>query len=86
MPAIHLLTLATVIAALVVAAELSNEHNQKQSAEFILAYADWLAVHLQEWMVTTQGDLVPGVPRHYIQNQSLQILKLPSSIRIPIRP
>ena len=60
-------TLATVIAALVVAAELSNEHNQKQSAEFILAYADWLAAHLEEWMVTTQGDLVPGVPRHYIR-------------------
>ncbi len=36
-------------------------------ADFILAYADWLAAHLEEWTVTTQGELVEGFPRHYIR-------------------
>ena len=36
-------------------------------ADFIFAYADWLAAHLEEWTVTTQGELVQGIPRHYIR-------------------
>ena len=32
-----------------------------------MAYADWLAAHLEEWTVTTRGDLVEGFPRHYIR-------------------
>jgi glucoamylase len=60
-------TLATVIAALVCAAELAQAHNQEASADFVLAYADWLAAHLEEWMVTTEGELVEGLPRHYIR-------------------
>jgi len=60
-------TLATVIAALVCAAELAREHSQEKSADFILTYADWLAAHLEDWTVTTQGELVEGLPRHYIR-------------------
>jgi len=60
-------TLATVIAALVCAAELARAHNQEKAADFILAYADWLVTHLEEWMVTTKGELVSGLPRHYIR-------------------
>ena len=60
-------TLATVIAGLVCAAECGKERGQAQLADFILAYADWLAAHLEEWTVTTQGELVPGFPRHYIR-------------------
>ncbi len=60
-------TLATVIAGLVCAAECGQYRNQPQMADFILAYADWLAAHLEEWTVTTQGELVPGIPRHYIR-------------------
>ena len=60
-------TLATVIAALVCAAELAREHHRGTTADFILAYADWLAAHLEDWMVTTQGELVKGLPRHYIR-------------------
>src|SRR5256884_915052 len=60
-------TLATVIAALVSAAEWANEYGQTRSADFIFAYADWLAAHLEEWTVTTQGELVYGFPRHYIR-------------------
>jgi glucoamylase len=60
-------TLATVIAALVCAAELAKDHGQPQTAGFILAYADWLAAHLEDWLVTTRGELVAGFPRHYLR-------------------
>src|ERR1035438_6059821 len=36
-------------------------------ADFILVYADWLAAHLEEWTVTTTGELVEGLRRHYIR-------------------
>jgi glucoamylase len=60
-------TLATVIAGLVCAAECARHCGKATLAEFILAYADWLAAHLEEWTVTTQGELVAGIPRHYIR-------------------
>jgi len=60
-------TLAPVIAGLVCAAECGKRHGQSQLADFILAYADWLAAHLEEWTVTTQGEPVGGLPRHYIR-------------------
>jgi glucoamylase len=60
-------TLATVIAGLVCAAQCVEERGDAKLADFILAYADWLASHLEEWMVTTRGELVEGFPRHYIR-------------------
>jgi len=60
-------TLAPVIAALVCAAEYGKRRGQTQLADFILTYADWPAAHIEEWTVTTQGELVAGLPRHYIR-------------------
>lgn len=60
-------TLATVIAGLVCAAEYSTRHHQADLADFILIYADWLAAHLEEWTVTTAGELVAGKPRHFVR-------------------
>jgi glucoamylase len=60
-------TLATVIAGLVCAAEFAKERGETATSEFILAYADWLADHLEQWTVTTAGELVAGYPRHYIR-------------------
>jgi glucoamylase len=60
-------TLATVIAGLVCAAEFAKQRSEMSTATFILEFADWLAIHLEEWTVTTQGDLVAGFPRHYIR-------------------
>src|SRR5205809_713033 len=60
-------TLATVIAALACAAEWAKEFGKMDVADFIFAYADWLAAHVEEWTVTTQGELVEGFPRHYIR-------------------
>jgi glucoamylase len=60
-------TLATVIAGLVCVAEAANGLGNTELADFILVYADWLAAHIEEWTVTTEGDLVEGFPRHYIR-------------------
>ena len=60
-------TLATVIAGLVCAAEFARQRNETGAADFILPYADWLAAHVEEWTVTTAGELVEGFPRHYIR-------------------
>jgi glucoamylase len=60
-------TLATVIAALACAADWSKEFGWPDVADFIFAYADWLAAHVEEWTVTTQGELVEGIRRHYIR-------------------
>jgi glucoamylase len=60
-------TLAVVIAALACAADWAREVGNSGSADFVFAYADWLAAHLEEWMVTTEGQLVQGIPRHYIR-------------------
>jgi glucoamylase len=60
-------TLATVIAGLVCAAEFAGKKSDKATAEFILTYADWMVAHLEEWTVTTTGELMAGVPRHYVR-------------------
>jgi glucoamylase len=60
-------TLAVVIVALVCAAEFARSRGEAVTAEFILTYADWLACHIEDWMVTSRGELVPGKPRHYVR-------------------
>jgi glucoamylase len=60
-------TLATVVAALVAASEMAKQRGETDTANFLLEYADWLVSHLEEWMVTTRGELVDGFPRHYIR-------------------
>jgi glucoamylase len=60
-------TIATVIAALACSAEWATEFGRTDVADFVFAYADWLAAHVEDWTVTTTGDLVEGIPRHYIR-------------------
>lgn len=60
-------TLATVIAGLVCAAEFGKRSDEPSTAEFILDYADWLAAHVEDWTVTTCGELVEGFRRHFIR-------------------
>ena len=59
-------TLATVIAGLVCAAEFAKQKSHEGTADFIFAYTDWLVAHIEEWTVTTSGELVKGLPRHYV--------------------
>ena len=60
-------TLATVIGGIVCAAEFAHGRNDQLAADFFLDYADWLSAHLEEWMVTSRGELVEGKPRHYVR-------------------
>jgi glucoamylase len=60
-------TLATVIAGLVCAADFAQRHDVPAAAQFIFQYADWLAAHVEEWTVTTAGELVEGLPHHYVR-------------------
>ncbi len=60
-------TLATMIAALVCAAEFARDRNEGVAETFLLDYADWLAAHVDEWTTTTRGELVPDKPHHYIR-------------------
>jgi glucoamylase len=63
-------TIASIIAALVCAADFARKGNGKpmeQLASFILDYADWLSAHLEDWTVTNRGEVVSGKPRHYIR-------------------
>ncbi len=58
-------TLAANIAALVCAADFAS--GDPGTARFLLDYADFLESHLEAWTVTTRGELLPGVNRHYIR-------------------
>ncbi|MGE5247697.1 MAG: glycoside hydrolase family 15 protein, partial [Verrucomicrobiota bacterium] len=60
-------TIASNIAALICAASFARQRGEADSAAVLEDYADFLESHIEEWTVTTQGTLVPGVPRHYIR-------------------
>jgi glucoamylase len=60
-------TIASNIAALVCAASFARERGDGATAAFLEEYADFLECHVEAWMATTAGTLVPGIPRHYIR-------------------
>ena len=60
-------TIASNIAALVCAASFARDRGDGTTATFLEEYADFLECHLEAWMATTQGTLVPGISRHYIR-------------------
>lgn len=60
-------TLASNIAALTCAACFMRERGEEQMATFVQEYADFLERHVEAWTVTTQGELVQGIPKHYIR-------------------
>jgi glucoamylase len=60
-------TLASNIAALICAACFARERSDEASAKYLEEYADFLECHVESWTVTTEGTLLPGVPRHYLR-------------------
>ncbi|MCG3117744.1 MAG: glycoside hydrolase family 15 protein [Candidatus Manganitrophus sp. SA1] len=60
-------TLASNIAALICAAEFARKRGDSETARFLEEYADFLESHVEAWTVTTQGTLVPEIPRHFIR-------------------
>jgi glucoamylase len=60
-------TLASNIAALVVAADFARAAGEPKTARFIEEYADYLNSHVDRWTVTTEGTLHPRIRRHYVR-------------------
>ena len=60
-------TLAAIIAAMCAAAEIARAKGHLDNADFVLAYADWLNAHVEDWCATRAGELVPGKPWHYVR-------------------
>lgn len=60
-------TLASNVAALCCAACLARQRGDEATAQFLEEYADFLECHIESWTVTTEGTLLPEVPRHYIR-------------------
>ena len=60
-------TLAASIAALICAAVFARERGDEETAKFIEEYADFLDCHIEDWTVTTEGTLVPGIKRYFIR-------------------
>ncbi len=66
-------TLASNIAALLCAASFFRERNEENTACFIEEYADFLESQLERWTVTDAGSLVPGITRHYIRVNPIDV-------------
>ncbi|HEY6967918.1 MAG TPA: glycoside hydrolase family 15 protein [Candidatus Angelobacter sp.] len=60
-------TLAIKTSALICAADFARARGEEALARFLEEYADFLESHIETWTVTTQGSLVPDIPRHYIR-------------------
>ena len=60
-------TLATVITALICAAEITRARDSHERAKFLEEFADWIEGHLEDWTVTNDGVLLPAVKRHYMR-------------------
>ena len=60
-------TLAAVISALICAAHFARERGNEKTAVFFEEHADFLESNIEDWTVTTQGTLVPGISTHYIR-------------------
>jgi glucoamylase len=60
-------TLAACIAALICAGCFCRERGDSATAQFLYEHADFLESHIEAWMVTTQGTLLPDVRRHWIR-------------------
>jgi glucoamylase len=60
-------TLAAVISSLICAADIVRANGSEVLALFLEDHADWIESHLEDWTVTNNGTLLPGVPRHYVR-------------------
>jgi glucoamylase len=60
-------TLAAVICGLICAADIVHANGSGTLALFLEEHADWIESHLEDWTVTNNSTLMPGVPRHYMR-------------------
>ena len=66
-------TLAANIAGLICAALFARERGDQVTAQFLEEYADFLEAHVEKWTVTNEGFLVPGIKRHYVRINSIDV-------------
>jgi glucoamylase len=66
-------TLASIITALVCAACWACERGDVPTARFLEEYADFIENHVEIWTVTRNGTLVPGISRHYVRINPVNI-------------
>ncbi len=60
-------TLAALICGLICAADIARDNGATELAQFLEEHADWIESHLEDWTVTDDGTLLPGVKRHYMR-------------------
>lgn len=60
-------TLAVTIASMLAAATFARRDGKETAASFFEQYADWMRDHIEEWTVTTAGELLPDCPRYIIR-------------------
>ncbi len=60
-------TLATKIAGLLCAAQFARSRGDLDTAAYLEEYSDFLESHIEQWTCTTMGSLVPGITKHYIR-------------------
>jgi glucoamylase len=72
-------TLAANIAALICASSFASAKGDSATAEFLQDYADYLRCHVEEWTVTTCGDLHPEVTEHFVRVNPLLDIRYPTT-------
>jgi len=60
-------TLASNIAALICASLLFRQRGDEATAAFAEEHADFLESHIEDWTVTNEGSLYPGITRYYMR-------------------
>ncbi len=66
-------TLAANVAALICAALFARERGDLATAQFVEEYADFVEAQIENWTVTTEGFLVPGIKRHYVRINPIDV-------------
>jgi len=66
-------TIAVEIAGLICAAQFARLRGHEESAKYLEEYSDYLESHIERWTVTTMGSLVPGIMKHYIRINPVDI-------------
>jgi glucoamylase len=66
-------TLAANIAGIICAACFARDRGDLVTAQFLEEYADYLEARIEAWTVTNQGFLVPGIKRHYVRINPMDI-------------
>ena len=66
-------TLAANIAGLICAACFARHRGDDVTARFLEEFADFLEAQVETWTVTNEGFLVPGIKRHYVRINPIDI-------------